>query len=172
MNEQEGPCQCMLVIARMAALLEHDYGTDKPTQVDQTLLPSDAELDAIHEEYCQSRTQCRRCGVGRALDPVRCSCRNACNRRSDYELLSGFNESELTLAEYRAHYAEAEMQWVYETSRCIACQERMKDCSLIYRIVSVPGRIWKIKRRVLTALWKLIFDLKISLWFIFANSKQ
>ena len=148
----EGPCECSVAIARMASLLEQDYGTDKPTQVDESHLPTDEQLNAIHEEYFKSRTQCIRCGLGGTLDPERCSCRNACNRRSDYELLSSFNESQVALAEYRAHYAEAEMQWVYDTTRCLACQERMKDCSVIYRTISVPGRIWKIKRRVLKSL--------------------
>ena len=148
----EGPCQCTVAIARMAALLEQDYGTDQPTIVEQSLLPSDDELDEIHQDYSKSRALCTRCGVGETTDPERCSCRRACNRRSDYELLAGFDESSEMLAEYRAHYAEAEMQWVYETNRCLACKERMKDCSVIYRVISIPGHIWKIKRRVLKAL--------------------
>ena len=53
----DGPCECTVAIARMAALLEQDYGNDKATMVEQSLLPSDDELDEIHQDYLR-RARC------------------------------------------------------------------------------------------------------------------
>ena len=47
----QGPCECSVATARLAALLDKDYGSANPRKVDPALLPTDVELTQIYDAY-------------------------------------------------------------------------------------------------------------------------
>ena len=145
----QGPCECNIIIARLAALLDKDYGSANPRKLDPALLPTDLELTQIYDAYSDARAKCTRCKPGARLDTHICSCRNAWERRQHLMYLIDNSVDEWTkyLQIYRNEFPEIELNWVHESKRCLACKERNKECLLEYRAQGICGRIWKTQLR-------------------------
>ena len=145
----QGPCECSVATASLAALLDKDYGSVHPRKVDPALLPTDNELTQIYDAYSEARAKCRRCKPGASLDRNLCSCRNAWDRRQHliYLIDNSVDDWAKYLPIYRNQFPEIELNWVYESKRCLACKERNKNCLLTYRSLGICGRIWKTQLR-------------------------
>ena len=145
----QGPCECSVAIARLAALLDRKYGSNNPRKVDPAQLPTDIELTEIYQAYSVSRGKCSRCGPGSRLDSNICSCRNAWDRRQHliYLIDTSVDDWVKYIPILRSEFPEIELNWVHESKRCLACKERNKDCRLEYRALVIAGRIWKTQLR-------------------------
>ncbi len=120
----QGPCECSVVIAMLAALLDKDYGSDNPRKVDPLLLPSDKELSEIYNAYTEARGKCSRCGPGASLDSKQCTCLKAWDRRQQLIYLIDISVDDWAkyIPIYRSQFPEIDLNWVYESKRCLACK--------------------------------------------------
>ena len=146
---RQGPCECSVATASLAVLLDKDYGSANPRKVDPALLPTDHELTQIYDTYSEARTKCPRCRPGGSLEMILCSCRIAWDRRQHliYLIDTSVDDWEGYLPIYRNQFPEIDLNWVYESKRCLACKERNKNCLLTYRSLGICDRIWKTQLR-------------------------
>ena len=120
----QGPCDCSVAIARLATLLDKEYGSDNTRKVDPAKLPTDLELTEIYDAYSDARGKCSRCGPGSRLDANICSCRNAWDRRQHliYLIDTCVDDWVKYISILRSEFPEIELNWVHESKRCLECK--------------------------------------------------